>query len=61
MGDYTERKIKRFCYNEVKDFIDVETIISRIRNIKSELDEEEIFCIESFINFYENKMTNDEF
>lgn len=61
MGDYTERKTKKFNYKAVKDFIDVESIESRVRNIDNELDEEENFCIENFIGFYENKITNDEF
>ena len=61
MYDYTERKITKFNYDGIKDFIDVETIISRVRNIKNELDEDEKFCIESFINFYENKEQDDKF
>ncbi|MDN5046992.1 P-loop NTPase fold protein [Aliarcobacter butzleri] len=59
--DYTERKIRKFNYDVIKDFIDIETIISRVRNINNELDEEENFCIENFISFYENKKQSDEF
>lgn len=61
MGDYTEKKTRKFNYNAVKDFVDIESIVSRIRNIGNDLNEEEKFCIDSFIGFYENKITSDKF
>ncbi len=61
MGDYTERKNKEFNYKSVKDFIDVELIISKVKGIKCDLSEEKKFCIDTFIGFYENKLTSDEF
>lgn len=61
MGDYTEKKTRELNYKAIKDFIDVESIISKIRNIDYDLNEIEKFCIDNFIGFYENKLTNDEF
>lgn len=61
MGDYAEREIRKFNYDAIKAFVNVESIISRVRNINNELDEEENFCIENFIGFYENRITKDEF
>jgi predicted KAP-like P-loop ATPase len=61
MGDYTEKKTRKFNYKAIKDFIDVESIISNIKDINSDLTEEERFCLDNFIGFYENRITNDEF
>lgn len=61
MGDYTEKKNREFNYKAIKDFIDVESVILRIRNIDDTLNEKEKFCIDNFIGFYENKITKDEF
>lgn len=61
MDDYTEKKTRKLNYKAIKDFIDVESIISKIRNIDYDLNEIEKFCIDNFIGFYENKLTNDEF
>lgn len=61
MGDYAEKKNLKFNYKAIDDFIGVESIISRIRNIDNELDEEANFCIKYFIDFYENKIISDEF
>lgn len=61
MGDYTEKKTRKLNYKAIKDFIDVESIISNIKDINSDLTEEERFCLDNFIGFYENRITNDEF
>ncbi|MCG3679588.1 KAP family NTPase [Aliarcobacter butzleri] len=61
MGDYTEKKTRKLNYKAIKDFIDVESVISNIKNINSDLTEEERFCLDNFIGFYENRITNDEF
>ncbi|WP_152058931.1 KAP family P-loop NTPase fold protein [Aliarcobacter butzleri] len=61
VDDYTEREIRKFNYDAIKTFVNVESIISRVRNINNELGEEENFCIENFIGFYENSITKDEF
>jgi hypothetical protein len=61
MGDYTEKKTRKLNYKAIKDFIDVESIVSNVKSIDNDLGEVEKFCIDSFIGFYENKLTNDEF
>ncbi len=61
MGDYTERKNKEFNYTAIKDFIDIEKIIVHINKIDKELREDEKFCKEMFIAFYENKISENDF
>jgi hypothetical protein len=62
INDYVARKTRKFDYKAIKDFIDVEKIISDIRKLSdSELNEIEKFCVKTFIDFYENKIKDDIF
>lgn len=61
MGDYTEKKEKKFNYKGLNDFIDAKLIISDIKAINKKLSEDEQFCIEKFIGYYENKINDDNY
>ena len=65
-GDYIEQENKKFNYKNVKDFIDLEIIVQRVREIQKNLanydvTEESKFSIKMFLDYHDGKISKDRF
>ena len=65
-NDYTARENKKFDYKNLKDFIDPEIIVQRVRKIQKHIvnhnvTEESKISIKMFLDYYDGKIKHDRF
>ena len=53
-NDYTMQKYKTYNYKDIDMFIDIETVIERVRNIHVNEDELAVYAVENLIAQYNN-------
>ncbi|HEX5329792.1 KAP family P-loop NTPase fold protein [Sulfuricurvum sp.] len=54
-NDYTMYTYKTYNYKDIDMFIDIETVIERVRNIHVNEDELTVYAVENFISQYNNR------